>query len=64
MNDKKHTSPRDSELPTIFDLFFGQISHFLKLKSDEREKTLNTIKEKMGPIILDANNHSNLYAAW
>ena len=59
-----YQTPKDTELPSIYDLFFGQISHELKIKIGDTEKSLNKIKEKMGPIMLDVNNHSTLYDAW
>jgi hypothetical protein len=51
---------------SILDLFFGKVSHFLMIKSAEkqRSKLINSVVEKMGPIMLDVNNHDNFYDAW
>lgn len=36
----------------------------LKLKSDEKSKVFNKKIQKMGPIMLDIQNHKNLMEAW
>ena len=59
-----YQTPKDTDLPSIYDLFFGQISHELKIKKGDIQSSVNKIKEKMGPIMLDVNNHSSLYEAW
>jgi hypothetical protein len=59
-----YQTPKDTDLPSIYDLFFGQISHELKIKKGDIQSSVNKIKEKMGPIMLDVNNHSCLYEAW
>ncbi len=49
---------------SIFSLFFGKINQILKIDNEERSKIFNNKTEKMGPVMLDVNNFSNLYDAW
>lgn len=48
----------------IFKLFFGKMTQILKVKNDERSKECGSKEDKMGPIMLNVNDYSNLYEAW
>jgi hypothetical protein len=49
---------------TLQELFFGKITSILKLKNDTKQKEVSRTSQKMGPILLDVNLHSDLYEAW
>jgi hypothetical protein len=48
----------------MFKLFFGKMTQILKVKNDERSKQCGSKEDKMGPIMLNVNEYSNLYEAW
>lgn len=45
-------------------MFFGKIKQILKVDNQARSKIFNTKSEKMGPVMIDIENHNNLYEAW
>eukprot|EP00347_Sterkiella_histriomuscorum_P016450 403353129 len=49
---------------SIYNMFFGRTKQILKVDNSSRSKVFNTKTEKMGPIMIDIDNHSNLYEAW
>lgn len=49
---------------TIQKMFFGKIINILKVDNKKKTKVFNKKVQKMGPIMLDAQNYSSLYDAW
>ncbi|CDW73905.1 ubiquitin carboxyl-terminal hydrolase family protein [Stylonychia lemnae] len=49
---------------TIYEMFFGKIKSIVKVHADDQTKTITEKNEKMGPIMIDVDNYSNLYEAW
>lgn len=49
---------------SIQNLFFGKVTQILKVDNSERQKIISQKVNKMGPIMLEMNNYSNLSDAW